>query len=240
MDARNEGDTMNLSDLKKPFAADDIEWRIQQSGLKDGKPWGMCLAYVTNRAIMDRLDNVVGPENWRNEYGHAPNGGVLCGISIRIDGEWITKYDGADNTDIESVKGGLSNAMKRAAVQWGIGRYLYNLETGWATFAKNGKYTAKIDKQWFKWNPPNLPEWALPDGEEQPEPEIEEMTEADANLDILIEELGTFDTYSAAKSYLTDPLNIARFKKLLGEDSPQMDKCRRYSVNYLTSLKEAA
>lgn len=51
------------------------------------------------------------------------NGGVECGISIKIDGEWITKWDAAENTQVEAVKGGRSGAMKRAAVQWGIGRY---------------------------------------------------------------------------------------------------------------------
>ncbi|MDI8954255.1 hypothetical protein MJO10_29205, partial [Salmonella enterica subsp. enterica serovar Anatum] len=39
--------------LDEPFAAEDIEWRIQQSGkTRDGKVWAMVLAYVTNRAIM--------------------------------------------------------------------------------------------------------------------------------------------------------------------------------------------
>ncbi|MGH7576528.1 MAG: Rad52/Rad22 family DNA repair protein [Longimicrobiales bacterium] len=33
---------------------------------------------------------------------------------------------------MESVKGGLSAATKRAAVEWGIGRYLYGIEEGWA------------------------------------------------------------------------------------------------------------
>ncbi|WP_263317101.1 Rad52/Rad22 family DNA repair protein, partial [Enterobacter hormaechei] len=60
------------------------------------------------------------------------NGGVECGISIKVEGEWITKWDAAENTQVEAVKGGRSGAMKRAAVQWGIGRYLYNLEEGFA------------------------------------------------------------------------------------------------------------
>ncbi|HCJ1354032.1 TPA: recombinase, partial [Salmonella enterica] len=39
---------MNLNDFDAPFAADDIEWRIQQSGkTRDGKVWAMVLAYVT-------------------------------------------------------------------------------------------------------------------------------------------------------------------------------------------------
>jgi hypothetical protein len=131
----------------------------------------MVLAYVTNRAIMERLDNVCGPEGWRNEYIAGPSGGLLCGLSIKVEDEWITKWDGAENTDIESVKGGLSNAMKRAAVQWGIGRYLYNLDATYVNANPNGKHwqkgkQGKYDS--FKWDAPALPTWALPE-DEKPE-----------------------------------------------------------------------
>jgi hypothetical protein len=155
---------MDLSKLREPFAAGDIEWRVQQAGEKDGKVWAKVLAYVTNRAIM-----VCGPENWRNEFAAAPCGGIMCGISVKVlhpagDREWVTKWDGAENTDIEAVKGGLSGAMKRAAVQWGIGRYLYDLEEGWAKVHENGRFSAKLKEgnKWFKWDPPALPAWATP------------------------------------------------------------------------------
>lgn len=158
--------------LAAPFAPEDIEWRVGQQGEKDGKPWAKVLAYVTNRAIQDRLDQVAGPGNWRNEYREFPGDaskGLLCGLSIRMGDAWITKWDGAEQTDIESVKGGLSNAMKRAAVQWGIGRYLYHLEEGWAQFSDRGAYSTKTKSgQWAKWNPPQLPAWALPGGSGHP------------------------------------------------------------------------
>lgn len=158
--------TMDLSKLKDCFEPNDIEWRLQQCGkTKEGKIWGMALAYVTNRAIMNRLDEVCGPENWKNEYNPAPDGGILCGISIKVGDEWVTKWDGAENTDIEAVKGGLSGAMKRAAVQWGIGRYLYDLEEGWINESGNGAYRGKTkDGTTFKWDAPKLPAWALPKG----------------------------------------------------------------------------
>ena len=92
----------------------------------------------------------------------------MCGISIRVPREngateWVTKWDGAENTDIEAVKGGLSGAMKRAAVQWNIGRYLYNLEEGWVEVSDKGQFQGKTKSgKFFRWNPPELPEWALP------------------------------------------------------------------------------
>lgn len=155
---------MDLAKLKECFPANDIEWRLQQAETKkDGSIRAKCLAYVTNRAIQTRLDDVCGPENWKNEYTKAPDGGVLCGISIKIGDEWVTKWDGAENTDIQGVKGGLSGSMKRAAVQWGIGRYLYKLEESWARIENNGKFSGKTKEgKWFNWNPPALPNWALP------------------------------------------------------------------------------
>jgi hypothetical protein len=90
------------------------------SGKNNNGIWAKVLAYVTNRAIMKRLDEVCGKAGWRNEYRDIPNnGGVECGISIKVEGEWITKWDAAENTQVEAVKGGRSGAMKRAAVQWG-------------------------------------------------------------------------------------------------------------------------
>ena len=157
---------MDLSKLKEPFRAGDIEWRLQQSGETNGRIWAKCLAYVTARAIEARLDEACGSENWKNEFREAPRGGILCGISIKCGNEWVTKWDGADNTQVESVKGGLSDAMKRAGVQWGIGRYLYDLDEGWAVISEKGTYTGKTKEgKWFRWNPPELPAWALPKGE---------------------------------------------------------------------------
>ena len=125
-----------MKDLQKPFLIEDIEWRIGQSGKTAKGIWATCLAYVSNRAIQNRLDEVFGPNGWQNEYTSGPQGGVLCGISVfcgsdvKNDPIWVTKWDGAENTDFEPIKGGLSDSMKRAAVQWGIGRYLYKLEMG--------------------------------------------------------------------------------------------------------------
>ena len=164
---------MNLDELDAPFASEDIEWRIQQAGKNNNGIWAKVLAYVTNRAIMKRLDEVCGKAGWRNEYRDIPNnGGVECGISIKVEGEWITKWDAAENTQVEAVKGGRSGAMKRAAVQWGIGRYLYNLE---ATFVplvavkpmvEHQRYYDKETKKSLFWAIPKLPVWALPKKEE--------------------------------------------------------------------------
>jgi hypothetical protein len=154
--------------LAQPFAAGDIEWRVQRADASAAKPWAQVLAYVTNRAIQERLDMAVGIENWKNEFTTAPDGGVMCGISIRFGDEWVTKYDAAENTAVEAVKGGMSNAMKRAAVQWGIGRYLYNLDASFVPLVTvkpaidHMRHYDKQSKTMYFWALPKLPEWALP------------------------------------------------------------------------------
>ena len=155
--------------LAAPFPSHDVEWRLQSSGTKnDGSPWAKVLCYVTARAIMERLDLVFGPFGWQDSYVPGPSGGVVCKLSVLDGDRWVTKEDGADNTDIEATKGGLSGALKRAAVKWGVGRYLYRLEEGWAIIDPSGAYSAKTKEgTWFKWNPPALPAWAMADGETQ-------------------------------------------------------------------------
>lgn len=165
---------IDYTKLREPFASDDVEWRIQKAGINNNKAWGIVLAYVTNRAIQQRLDAVAGAANWQNEYTNAPEGGVLCGISIYENDRWVTKYDGAENTAVEKVKGGLSSAMKRAAVQWGIGRYLYDVKTVFVTMIKEKpqddgqewhNHYDKDSKTNYYWTNPTMPDWALPDDE---------------------------------------------------------------------------
>ncbi len=144
-------------ELARPFAPEDLEWRLQKT-LED-KLRGIAVPYVTNRAIQARLDDVVGPDGWYNEYKPWHRAGQkdsqLCGISIYFpERGFITKWDGAEDSDIEPVKGGLSDSMKRAAVQWGIGgRVLYSMDTVWVDIEKLGRSwiikkseRAKLDK----------------------------------------------------------------------------------------------
>ncbi len=129
-------------ELAMPFAPEDLEWRLQQAF--EEKQCGIAVPYVTNRAIQDRLDDVVGPENWHNEFkpwhGNGKKEAQICGISIFFEGRgFVTKWDGSEDSDIEPIKGGLSDSMKRAAVHWGIGRVLYKMDAVWVDIQKRGR-----------------------------------------------------------------------------------------------------
>lgn len=120
--------------LSAPFSSSDIEWRVSATNAEKTK--GLAVPYVTNRAIQNRLDDTVGIDGWYNDFRPWKNGSAqLCGISIFFPPleQCLTKWDGADDSEFESVKGGLSDSMKRAAVEWSIGRYLYGMTQVWVT-----------------------------------------------------------------------------------------------------------
>ena len=149
----------------KPFPVSDVSWKIQRTA-RD-KQRGLAVPYLDARAISDRLDSVVGQSNWRDKYElwHSYTDSIkqqgketeklvnsqLCTIYIYDEEkeEWIGKTDGAENTDFEAVKGGLSDAFKRAAVKWNIGRYMYSFEAVWVDLEDEyGKQViAKHEKQ---------------------------------------------------------------------------------------------
>lgn len=134
--------------LSAPFANEDIDWRVSVTTRDKDK--GLAVPYVTNRAIQNRLDGTVGIDGWQNQFVPWKEGKAqLCGISIYFDQQkqWLTKWDGADDSDFESVKGGLSDSMKRAAVEWGIGRYLYGMTQIWVRIEQRGKSYAIIDDE---------------------------------------------------------------------------------------------
>lgn len=124
-----------------------IKGRI--SATTQDKSKGLAVPYVTNRAIQNRLDSTVGIDGWQNEFKPWKDGKAqLCGISIYFQQQkqWLTKWDGADDSDFESVKGGLSDSMKRAAVEWGVGRYLYGMTQIWVKVEQRGKSFFIVDE----------------------------------------------------------------------------------------------
>ena len=137
---------MELEKLSAPFPREAIHWRAQ-SVTKDGTK-ALALAYLDARDVMDRLDEVCGPENWQSEVTETAKGRVICRLGIRTEDGWVWKSDGAGDTAVEGEKGGISDALKRAAVSWGVGRYLYRLKSPWVP-CECGEWNGK--KQWKKW-----------------------------------------------------------------------------------------
>ena len=114
----------NSQALKQLLDPLPYKWRVQS--FSKSFPSATCIAYVDSRLIQNRLDEVMGAENWQTEF-YGVNGLTFCRLSIRINGEWIHKSDCGSESDIEKEKGLASDAFKRGAVHFGIGRFLYDL-----------------------------------------------------------------------------------------------------------------
>lgn len=106
-----------------PFPAEEIKERPGRGN--------QSYSYVDARVVHQRLDDVVGVGGWQTTYKLIDLGSyaIECTLQVCIDGVWITKTDvGYPNSerDEEPLKSAYSDATKRAAVQFGIGRHLYS------------------------------------------------------------------------------------------------------------------
>ncbi|TDE86726.1 single-stranded DNA-binding protein DdrA [Deinococcus sp. S9] len=152
---------MKLSDVQKrlqaPFPAHLVGWKAQ--AFNKERTRALLLAYVDARAVQDRLDAIC-PDSWSFELEVIP-GTATPTVKGRLTVLGVTREDigEASEGEYSTLKAAASDALKRCAVQFGIGRYLYDLP-----------------KQWVDWNDarrepvhtPELPEWARPDHERSP------------------------------------------------------------------------
>jgi hypothetical protein len=213
--------------LKAEFPRDAISWRAQ-SVTKDGTK-AMALAYIDARDVMQRLDDVVGPDGWQCRYPHA-TGKTVCEIGIRVRDEWIWKADGAGDTDIEAEKGALSDAFKRAAVRWGIGRYLYDLASPWVPCESYKRNDGKF--AWSKWtadpwsfvrNSSSAPTTGRNAAGGQPRPPASSAPAAPLSKSDMIAKLETFDLISEMVAWAnSDPVHTA-YSRLSAGDKAGVD-----------------
>ncbi|MFN4070042.1 MAG: Rad52/Rad22 family DNA repair protein [Thermus caldifontis] len=167
--------------LAEPFPPGEVQWRIE--ALSRDKKRALVVPYVDARTVLDRLDRVVGPEGWQDAYEvladaertvkdeRGERRERLVEVKCRLTVLGVAKEDVGEG---DSLKAAFSDALKRAAVKFGVGRYLYRLEKQWVDYdPEKGRFT-----------PPKLPE---PVGEETP-PE-EEKPEAYRLIDQLMERL---------------------------------------------------
>lgn len=110
---------MNLKLLEKEI---DYQFKPQQCN----QYGATIVAYIDSRDVQNILDEAVGKENWQDSYSIIGTN-LYCTLSIKVNDEWVGKTDCGTESSFEKEKGQASDAFKRAAVKWGIGRYLYDL-----------------------------------------------------------------------------------------------------------------
>lgn len=180
-----EGDPAGvMARLCAPFEVREVKFKPQS--VKGNR--ALAMAYIDCRVVQDRLDDVVGVENWQDSYEIVPDGSVVCWLAIKVGGEWITKTDVGSPSEQpdggDRLKAAFSDALKRAAVKFGIGRYLYRLPAVWTDYDPQKKQFVGT---------PQLPMWALPKGSSaapppKPQPQQPAPRWTDQQMDALIQE----------------------------------------------------
>ncbi len=146
--------------LAAPFEADEIKYK-PQSVTGDR---ALAIAYIDARVVMDRLDDALGVGGWQTAY-RTQEDGVVCRLRARIAGEWVEHEDvgsfSEQPDDGDKLKAAFSDALKRAAIHLGVGRYLYRLPRAWVDYDAKKRQILK---------PPPLPDWARPRTKAAPAP----------------------------------------------------------------------
>jgi hypothetical protein len=142
--------------LAEPFPSETIGWKAQM--VKGNR--ALAVPYIDARDVEQRLDDVLGIDGWRDDYTVLDGGAVACRLSLKIGETWIAKMDvGAPSEQPDGgdrMKAAFSDALKRAGVKWGIGRYLYALPAVWADYDPQKKQFMRT---------PALPPAAVPAAE---------------------------------------------------------------------------
>ena len=154
--------------LASPFELPEVKFKPQAvSGNR-----ALAVPFVDARVIQDRLDDVLGVMGWQDSYECLPDGAVVCRLRIRVGAEWITKEDVGGQSEQpdegDRRKAAFSDALKRAAVKFGVGRYLYRLKPQWVDYDPQKRQIVR---------PPALP---LPQSAEKKAPATLKMPKAKA------------------------------------------------------------
>lgn len=116
--------SLNPDVLKQLQAPIPYKWRVQSFSKSSAK--ATCVAYIDARDVMNRLDEVFGL-NWSDTY-NLIDGKLFCTITVTHDGATTSRTDTGTESQTEKEKGQVSDAFKRAAVKFGVGRFLYDLD----------------------------------------------------------------------------------------------------------------
>lgn len=139
--------------LAEPFEPREVKWKPQS--VKGNRCLAMC--YIDARLIQDRLDEVLGVENWQDSYKLLPDGSVVCRLRCKLGDHWVSKTDVGSPSEQpdggDRLKAAFSDALKRAAVKFGIGRYLYRMPAQWVDYDPVKKQLVQV---------PQMPPFGIP------------------------------------------------------------------------------
>lgn len=140
--------------LAAPFAPDVVKFKAQT--VKDNR--ALAVAFIDARDVAARLDDVLGIDGWEEAYRTEPSGNVVCTLTVYVGERRVNREDIGGPSDQKNTgdkaKAAFSDAFKRAAVKFGVGRYIYRLPKSWVGYDPQKKQLTEK---------PQFPAWAVPD-----------------------------------------------------------------------------
>jgi hypothetical protein len=126
-------------ELASPFAPEQVAWRVQ--GKANAGQRAQVVAYISARDVAERLDNVVGCGSWSFDWQplHVDAAGEVQTARGVLSIHGVSKADVGTGSNFEASKGCVSDALKRCAVLWGVGRYLYDIHACWVVVDDKGR-----------------------------------------------------------------------------------------------------
>ena len=200
--------------LAAPFDQTEIKFKAQTvSGNR-----ALAVAFVDARVVQDRLDEVLGVLNWQDSYEPLPDGSVICRLKIRIGVEWIAKEDVGGQSEQpdegDRRKAAFSDALKRTAVKFGVGRYLYRTKPQWVDW--------DVQKRQFV-RQPTLPQIVtqmtkpIPPPVQSPRPTNGKPAEPPSSY---AERIKTSEAKAVGSGWCKEGELVAHVKDKLGKDYP--------------------
>lgn len=215
-----------MESLQAEFPFEQLGWKITNTFESQGRFFAYVAPFVDARAIQDRFDEVFGIDNWQVSYEKWGEKATKCTISVFLNERWISKEDGSEESDYSSVKGGFSNSLKRAAVLWGVGRYLYNIkptkvELSTRSNGPNSIYVS-YQKKGYYFIPPTMLQQKHKQGSSKKEP-----SNGQVSLGVLIQNI----------QELAKPLNITSREILLAYNHNYNAQARTFEDTTIGGLE---
>ncbi|MDA2513286.1 Rad52/Rad22 family DNA repair protein [Bacillus cereus] len=215
-----------MESLQAEFPFEQLGWKITHTFESQGRFFAYVAPFVDARAIQDRFDEVFGIDKWQVSYEKWGDKATKCTISVFLNERWISKEDGSEESDYSSVKGGFSNSLKRAAVLWGVGRYLYNVKPSKVELStrSNGPNSIYVSyqKKGYYFTPPTMIQLKNKQGSSQ-----KEQSNGQPSLELLIQKI----------QKLADPLSITSKEILLAYNHNYNAQARTFEDTTIGGLE---
>ncbi|MDA3813658.1 MAG: Rad52/Rad22 family DNA repair protein [Candidatus Cloacimonetes bacterium] len=147
--------------LKEPVRRSDLSFNITNVDKTNRKV--QVKSQIKSQALMNRLDDLFGIDGWKDRYAVLYNC-VTCKLSIKLGDNWITKENSAPLVNAESLNEAFTDALRQAAVRFGLGRYLLDLPNIYVDIMENKPENSKHEVHFFQsgelsgwWEEPDYP-----------------------------------------------------------------------------------